>query len=81
MDMNQIVLIVSLLYIIFIIYVHYVYNYEKKPTNEYPIWREKLEIDSVLAAYLINKDYEWMNFVLADILTLVDDGYVRNGEN
>ena len=79
--MNQILLIISLLYIAFIIYIHYVYNHEKKPQNTYLIWREKLEIDPVLAAYLIDEDYEWTNFVLADILSLVDEGYVRDGKN
>lgn len=73
----NLLLIITLLYIIFIIYIHYVYNYEKKSSNKYPVWREKLEINPVLAAYLIDENTEWTNLVLADILSLVYEGYVK----
>lgn len=66
-----------IIYSIIIIYVFLRYNLDAKPTEHYEIYREKLNISPSEAAYLINKNSENINLILADILTLVEKEYIK----
>lgn len=70
------VIILTIIYTIILLYIYIKYNLDAKGTVEYQIYREKLEISPSEAAYLLNKNCDSLDIILADILNLIDKGYI-----
>ena len=72
------VIILTIIYILVLLYVYLKYNLDAKDNSEYDkIYREKLEISASEAAYLLDKKSNSLNLILADILTLIQKGYIK----
>lgn len=63
--------------ITYILYVYVKYNKDAIPSERYDLYREKLDILPAEAGYLINKDCENADLILSDILTLVNEDYIK----
>lgn len=71
-------LILVIVYCITILYVYFRYNMDATDNSEYDkMYREKLDISASEAAYLLNKNCSSIDIILADILTLVEKGYIK----
>ena len=75
--MTQIALILSAIYVLIIVYVYICYNQDAKSTEKYDFYRDELEILPTEAAYLLNEKANSMHLLLADILSLVNMGYIN----
>lgn len=72
------VIILVILYTIFLLYVYIKYNLDAKNENtNFEFYRDELEISPSEAAYLINKNCNSLNIILADILTLINKKYIK----
>ena len=72
------VIILTIIYTIILLYVYIKYNLDAKDIYDYnEIYREKLNISASEAAYLIDKDCDSLNIILADILTLIEKKYIK----
>ena len=72
------VIILTIIYTLFLVYVYIKYNKDAKDVYDYnEIYREKLDISASEAAYLIDKDCDSLNIILADILTLIEKKYIK----
>ena len=72
------VLILTIVYVLIIFYVYFRYNFDAIDNSDYDkLYREKLEISASEAAYLDDKNCSGLNIILADILTLIEKGYIR----
>lgn len=72
------VIILVIIYTLFLLYVYIKYNLDAKNKNEnIEIYRDKLDISPSEAAYLINKNGNSLNIILADILNLINKGYIK----
>lgn len=69
-------IILIILYTLIILYIFFKYNMEPKSKTTYDIYRDKLDIESTEAAYLLDKNNSTINLILSDILTLVNKGYI-----
>ena len=75
--MVQVTLILSAIYISIIIYVFVHFNLDARPSEKHELYRDELELLPTESAYLLNKNVNSMNLLLADILSLVNMGYVN----
>lgn len=72
------VIILTIIYAFIILYVYIKYNCDAKDLSEdYEIYREKLEISASEAAYLLDKNCDSLDIILADILTLIEKQYIK----
>lgn len=72
------VIILVIVYTLFLLYVYVRYNLDAKNQNiNVDIYREELEISPSEAAYLINKNGNSLNIILADILSLINKKYIK----
>lgn len=72
------VIILVIIYTLFLLYVYIKYNLDAKNKSEnIEIYRDKLDISPSEAAYLINKNGNSLNIILADILNLINKGYIK----
>lgn len=72
------VIILVIIYTLFLLYVYVRYNLDAKNQNvNVGLYRDELEISPSEAAYLINKDCNSLNIILADILTLINKNYIK----
>lgn len=72
------VIILVIIYTLFLLYVYIKYNLDAKNKSEnIEIYRDKLDISPSEAAYLINKNCNSLNIILADILNLINKGYIK----
>lgn len=71
------VIIILIIYLILILYVFCRYNLDASPTERYDTYSEELEIEPSEAGYLVDKNINSMNLILADILTLTQKGYIE----
>ena len=72
------VIILIIIYTIILLHVYIKYNLDAKDIYDYnEIYREKLNISASEAAYLIDKDCDSLNIILADILTLIEKRYIK----
>ena len=72
------VIILVIVYTIFLLYVYIKYNLDAKNENtNFEFYRDELEISPSEAAYLINKNCNSLNIILADILTLINKKYIK----
>ena len=70
------VIILAIVYTLILLYIYIRYNLDAKHIPEYELYREKLEVSPSEAAYLLNKNCDSLNIILADILTLIEKGYI-----
>lgn len=70
------VITLAIIYTLILLYIYIRYNLDAKDSAEYEIYREKLEVLPSEAAYLLNKNCDSLNIILADILTLIEKGYI-----
>ena len=74
------VTILTVFYIILLLYVYLRYNLDARDNSDYDkIYREPLDISASEAAYLVNKNGDGLDLILADILSLVDKRLYYNG--
>ena len=72
------VIILVIIYTLFLLYVYVKYNLDAKNENiDAEFYRDELEISPSEAAYLINKNGDSLNIILADILTLINKNYIK----
>lgn len=72
------VIILVIVYTLFLLYVYVKYNLDAKNENiNVDLYRDELEISPSEAAYLINKDGDSLNIILADILALINKNYIK----
>ncbi len=71
------VTILTIVYTIVLLYIYIRYNLDAKDKLKYDIYREKLEISASEAAYLLNKNCEGLDIILANILTLIEKDYIE----
>ena len=72
------VIILVIVYTLFLLYVYIRYNLDAKNENiNVDLYRDELEVSPSEAAYLINKDCDSLNIILADILALINKNYIR----
>ena len=72
------VIILVIIYTLFLLYVYVKYNLDAKNENvNIELYRDELEISPSEAAYLINKDGNGLNIILADILSLINKNYIK----
>ena len=72
------VIILVIIYTLFLLYVYVKYNLDAKNENlNIEIYRDELEISPSEAAYLIDKNCDSLNIILADILTLINKKYIK----
>ena len=72
------VLILTVLYTILLVYIYLRYNLDAKDNSEYDrMYRDELDISASEAAYLIDKNCDSLNMILADILTLIQKDYIQ----
>lgn len=72
------VIILVIVYTLFLLYIYFKYNLDAKNENiNVDLYRDELEISPSEAAYLINKDCDSLNIILADILALINKKYIK----
>jgi len=72
------VIILVIVYTLFLLYVYVRYNLDAKNENiNVELYRDELEISPSEAAYLINKNGDSLNIILADILALINKKYIK----
>lgn len=71
------VIIITIIYTLITIMIYVKYNLDAKPTETYDIFRDKLDISASEAAYLLDKNCNTLDLILANLLTLIDKGYVK----
>ena len=72
------VIILVIVYTLFLLYVYVRYNLDAKNENiNVELYRDELEISPSESAYLIDKNCDSLNIILADILTLINKNYIK----
>ena len=72
------VIILVIVYTLFLLYVYIRYNLDAKNENiNVDLYRDELEVSPSEAAYLIDKNCDSLNIILADILTLINKKYIK----
>ena len=72
------VIILVIVYTLFLLYVYIRYNLDAKNENiNVELYRDELAISPSEAAYLINKNCDSLNIILADILTLINKNFIK----
>ena len=72
------VIVLVIVYTLFLLYVYVKYNLDAKNENiNVELYRDELEISPSEAAYLIDKNCDSLNIILADILALINKNYIK----